>query len=95
MAAAALPVLAACDTGVGAGPAPRAPAKVVFWNYGGGGVSDQLFEAVATEYRQQFPEVTLERTGIPSAEIQDKLVVSCVKRHIEVALPHFVGTDCG
>jgi ABC-type glycerol-3-phosphate transport system substrate-binding protein len=59
----------------GAGARKRAPAKVVFWNYGGGAVSDQLFEAVAVEYRKQFPEVTLERTGVPSAEIQDKLVV--------------------
>jgi ABC-type glycerol-3-phosphate transport system substrate-binding protein len=70
--------LAACDAGVGGGAGAKtsAPAKVVFWNYGGGGVSDQLFEAVAVEYRKQFPQVTLERTGIPSAEIQDKLVVS-------------------
>jgi ABC-type glycerol-3-phosphate transport system substrate-binding protein len=77
-AAGFLPLLAACEMGGGAGPAAkdRGPAKVVFWNYGGGGVSDQLFEAVAQEYRKQFPQITLERTGIPSAEIQDKLVVS-------------------
>ncbi|MGH2355335.1 MAG: extracellular solute-binding protein [Chloroflexota bacterium] len=73
-----IPLLAACDAGFGAGGGTRtrAPAKVVFWNYGGGGVSDQLFEAVAQGYREQFPQITLERTGIPSGEIQDKLVVS-------------------
>lgn len=75
--------LAACDASFGTtdraatqGTQTRAPAKIVFWNYGGGGVSDQLFEAVAIEYRKQFPHITLERTGIPSGEIQDKLVVS-------------------
>ncbi|HEX2034770.1 MAG TPA: extracellular solute-binding protein [Chloroflexota bacterium] len=75
------PLLAACDATFGrgtpgAGPKAQGPARVTFWNYGGGGVSDQLFEAVAQEYRKQFPAVTLERTGIPSGEIQDKLVVS-------------------
>jgi ABC-type glycerol-3-phosphate transport system substrate-binding protein len=73
--AALAPLLAACELGAGAGSPTRALAKVVFWNYGGGGVSDQLYEAVAVEYRKQFPHVTLERTGVPSAEIQDKLVV--------------------
>ncbi|MGH2352035.1 MAG: hypothetical protein ACRDJN_10550, partial [Chloroflexota bacterium] len=54
-------LLAACDAGFGAGGGTRtrAPAKVAFWNYGGGGVSDQLFEAVAQGYREQFPQITL------------------------------------
>src|SRR5688500_410585 len=34
---AAGPLLAACDAGGGAGRGKRGPAKVVFWNYGGGG----------------------------------------------------------
>jgi ABC-type glycerol-3-phosphate transport system substrate-binding protein len=74
-------LLAACDIGSGGGSGSggakkRAPAKVVLWNYGGGGASDQLFDIVAQEYRKQFPEITLERLGVPSGEIQDKLVVS-------------------
>src|SRR5262245_60775312 len=66
-AAGLAPCLAACEVGGGAAPATKArgPAKVAFWNYGGGGVSDQLFDAVAQEYRKQFPQITLERTGIP------------------------------
>jgi ABC-type glycerol-3-phosphate transport system substrate-binding protein len=77
-AAALVPLsLAACDIGIGASATrKRAPAKVVFWNYGGGGVSDQLFGAVADAYTREFPEINLERLGVPSAEIQDKLVVS-------------------
>ncbi|HET6316486.1 MAG TPA: extracellular solute-binding protein, partial [Chloroflexota bacterium] len=67
--------LAACDVGATGGPKTRQPAKVVFWNYGGGGVSDQLFAATVDGYKKAAPEVTVERVGIPSAEIQDKLVV--------------------
>lgn len=70
-------LLAGCDVGAGGtATKKRAPAKVVFWNYGGGGSSDQLFGIVADEYRKQFPENTLDRLGVPSGDIQDKLVVS-------------------
>src|SRR5687768_9411230 len=76
-AAGSVPILAACDaSGGSAATKARGPAKVIFWNYGGGGISDQLFEPVAVEYRKQFPQITLERVGIPSAEIQDKMVVA-------------------
>lgn len=71
--------LAGCDAssiGIGTQPKRRGPAKVAFWNYGGGGVSDQLFSTTVAEYQQKFPEVTVERTGIPSGQIQDKLLVS-------------------
>jgi ABC-type glycerol-3-phosphate transport system substrate-binding protein len=79
MAGAGLPsvVWAGCGAfGGRTAPAQKGPAKIVFWNYGGGGDSDRLFEAVVQEYRKQFPNITVERTGIPSGEIQDKLVVS-------------------
>jgi ABC-type glycerol-3-phosphate transport system substrate-binding protein len=68
--------LTACDSSAAGGSKTRQPAKVVFWNYGGGGVSDQLFAATVDGYKKAAPETTVERVGIPSAEIQDKLVVS-------------------
>src|SRR5215207_5200062 len=68
--------LTACDSSAVGGSKTRQPAKVVFWNYGGGGVSDQLFAATVDAYKKASPETTVERVGIPSAEIQDKLVVS-------------------
>ena len=74
LATAAAAALAACDSG--GAPKTRQPAKVVFWNYGGGGVSDQLFSATVDGYKKAAPEVTVERVGIPSAEIQDKAVVA-------------------
>src|SRR5687768_6658146 len=73
---AAAAALTACEAGAGGGPKTRAPAKVVFWNYGGGGVSDQLFSATVDGYKKASPEITVERVGIPSGEIQDKMVVA-------------------
>ncbi|HET7769052.1 MAG TPA: extracellular solute-binding protein [Chloroflexota bacterium] len=68
--------LSACGADGTAGSKTRAPAKVSFWNYGGGGVQDQLFTATVDGYKKVAPEVTVERLGLPSAEIQDKMVVA-------------------
>jgi ABC-type glycerol-3-phosphate transport system substrate-binding protein len=80
--AAALPAtLAACAFGGAGGEgAPnqrKAPSKLAFWVYGGGGaIGDSIFKTTAEEYHTQFPEVTIEYASIPSATIQDKVLVS-------------------
>ena len=69
--------LSACGAdGAGGAPKSRGPAKVIFWNYGGGGVSDQLFSATVDGYKKASPEITVERVGVPSAETADKMVVA-------------------
>ena len=81
-AAAALPAtLAACAMGQSGGagaPAPRrGPSKLAFWVYGGGGpIGDIFFKTTTEEYTRAFPDTTIEYTSIPSATIQDKLLVS-------------------
>ena len=76
LAAPTFAALSACGADGAAGSKTRAPAKVTFWNYGGGGVSDQLFQATVDGYKKAAPEITVERLGLPSAEIQDKMVVA-------------------
>src|SRR5687768_13956734 len=69
-------VLAGCDAGAGA-PKQRGPAKIAFWVYGGGGpIGDVIFKQTAAEYQQKFPETTIEYASLPSAEIQEKMLVS-------------------
>ena len=69
--------LSACGAdGAGGAPKSRGPAKVSFWTYGGGGVSDQLFSATVDGYKKDAPEITVERLGVPSAETADKMVVA-------------------
>jgi ABC-type glycerol-3-phosphate transport system substrate-binding protein len=54
----------------------RAPARVAFWSYGGTGAVGPIMEKVALEYQRRVPTTTIDFTGLPSAEIQDKLVVA-------------------
>ena len=68
--------LSACGADGTAGTKTRAPAKISFWVYGGGGVQDQLFQATVDGYAKVAPEVTVDRLGVPSGEIQDKMVVA-------------------
>jgi len=79
-AGAALPAslaLAACDAGVGAPPPRRGPAKITFWVYGGGGpIGDVIFKTTTAEYQRKFPETQIEYASLPSAEIQEKMLVS-------------------
>jgi multiple sugar transport system substrate-binding protein len=74
-------LLAGCRTATQPGQAeqprqPRGPVKIVFWCYGGGGTAEQLFRTAVEEYRQKFPDITVEFTGIPSGDIQQKVLVS-------------------
>ena len=75
-AASVAATLSACGADGATGTKTRAPAKITFWNYGGGGVSDQLFQATVDGFKKAAPEITVERLGLPSAEIQDKMVVA-------------------
>lgn len=79
-AALALPALALACSGPTNGGAParsRGPSKLAFWVYGGGGpIGDSIFKTTAEEFHQRFPETTVEYASIPSANIQDKVLVS-------------------
>jgi ABC-type glycerol-3-phosphate transport system substrate-binding protein len=75
--AAGAAVLAGCELGTAAAPKRRGPAKIAFWVYGGGGpIGDVIFKQTAAEYQQKFPETTIEYASLPSAEIQEKMLVS-------------------
>jgi ABC-type glycerol-3-phosphate transport system substrate-binding protein len=79
--AATVPLILAACTGPGpeqGAPASRkAPSRIAFWVYGGGGaIGDIIFKTTASEYQQQFPDTTIDYVSIPSANIQDKVLVS-------------------
>lgn len=54
----------------------RQPARFAFWSYGSTGAVGPIMEKVAQEYQKRFPDVTIDFTGVPSGQIQDKLVVA-------------------
>jgi len=73
-------ILAACAVpgpGQGAPASRKSPSRIAFWVYGGGGaIGDIIFKTTASEYQQQFPDTTIDYVSIPSANIQDKVLVS-------------------
>jgi ABC-type glycerol-3-phosphate transport system substrate-binding protein len=74
-------LLAACNVGGMAGGETatrrKGPAKLAFWVYGGGGpIGDIIFKATSEEYQRKFTDTTIEYASIPSAQIQEKVLVS-------------------
>ncbi|GAA3740540.1 ABC transporter substrate-binding protein [Salinactinospora qingdaonensis] len=70
--AAAVSALALLLTGCGSGSSDDGPVQITFWDNNAGPDRTPLWEHIIAEFEKEHPDITVDYTGIPIAQVQQK-----------------------